>query len=130
MNASRSPKTISLAVLGAAIGGCVGFFAFFWLERQGLYAIMLPAVLMGLGAGYFVKERSQPLAISCAFVGLALCLFTEWKYAPFKADNSLSYFITHLRDLSQATLGFIALGSFLCYRLALGIDRQSDADPT
>ena len=127
MNASLPPKTIAFALLGAAAGGCVGYFAFFWIAGQGFYAIMLPPALLGLGAGYFMSARSQPLAIGCAMAGLALGLFTEWKFAPFIADNSLGYFITHLHELRQVTLGLLALGTFLSYRLALGRDRASDA---
>ena len=126
MNESRQPKTIALGLLGAAIGGGVGYFAFFWAARQGLYAIILPPVLLGLTAGYLARRRSIPLAIICAVAGLALGLYTEWRFAPFIKDGSLLYFITHVHQLKPLTLLLLALGVFMCYRFALGVDRKPD----
>ena len=126
MNESRQPKTIALGLLGAAIGGGVGYFAFFWAARQGFYALVLPPALLGLTAGYFARCRSTPLAIVCALVGLALGLYTEWRFAPFRADPSLPYFLTHVHQLKPFTLLMLALGVFMCYRFALGVDRKSD----
>src|SRR5512146_2225359 len=77
-----------LVVVGAVAGGFVGYFAFFWVVRQGYYGIMLPGLLLGAGAGLF-KNRSFPLALLCGLAAVALGLFTEWRFAPFIADRSL-----------------------------------------
>ncbi len=82
----------------------MGYFAYFWILQQGLYAIMLPPALAGLAAGYVARSRSQTLAIVCAIGGLALGFYTEWKSFPFIVDNSLSYFIKHLHQLKPVTL--------------------------
>lgn len=119
-------RTIALGLLGAVVGGAIGYFAFFWVAGQGFYAIILPAVLMGLCAGYCARSRSIPLAFICGVAGLALGLFTEWRFAPFVADKSLLYFITHLQALKPLTMLMIVLGAFLSYRFALGRDSQSD----
>jgi len=126
MNESRQPKTIALGLLGAAIGGGVGYFAFFWAARQGFYALVLPPALLGLTAGYFARCRSTPLAIVCAIAGLALGLYTEWQRAPFIADKSFPYFLIHVHQLKPFTLLMLVLGVFMCYRFALGVDRKSD----
>lgn len=126
MNESRRPRTIALGLLGAALGGGVGYFAFFWAARQGFYALILPPALLGLTAGYFARCRSTPLAIVCALAGLALGLYTEWQRAPFIADKSFSYFLTHVHQLKPFTLLLLALGVFMCYRFALGVDRKPD----
>lgn len=126
MNESRRPRTIALGLLGAALGGGVGYFAFFWAARQGFYALILPPALLGLTAGYFARCRSTPLAIVCALAGLALGLYTEWRFAPFIADKSLQFFLTHVHQLKPFTLLMLALGVFLCYRFALGVDRKPD----
>ena len=126
MNESRRPRTIALGLLGAALGGGVGYFAFFWAARQGFYALILPPALLGLTAGYFARCRSTPLAIVCALAGLALGLYTEWRFAPFIADKSFPYFLTHVHQLKPFTLLMLALGVFLCYRFALGVDRKPD----
>lgn len=118
-------QTIARGLLGAAIGGTVGYFAFFWIAKQGFYALILPPVLLGFVAGLCAGRRSTPLAIICGIAGLGLGLFVEWRAAPFIADNSLSYFITHLHALKPITLVIIALGAFFSYRLALGRDSKS-----
>lgn len=122
MSDSRESKTIALGLLGAALGGCLGYYAFFWIVRQGFYALILPPGLLGLTAGVFARRRSMPLAILCSVAGLALGLFTEWRFAPFKADESLPYFLLHVHLLKPVTLIMLALGAFFSYRLALGRD--------
>lgn len=117
---------ISLALLAAAAGGAVGYYAFFWIAQQGFYAIMLPPALVGLAAGYVMTSRSQPLAIVCCIAGLALGLFTEWKFAPFRLDNSWSYFLTHVHQLKPVTLLMLVIGAVASYRFALGRDRGTD----
>lgn len=119
MSELKQPQTIVLGLLGALAGACVGYFAFFWIARQGFYALALPPGLLGFGAGLCARERSRMLAAICGVAGLALGLFTEWRFAPFVADHSLSYFITHIHQLNTVTMLMLALGVFLSYSLAL-----------
>jgi hypothetical protein len=125
MNEINPSLTLVRGLLGAVVGGLVGYFAFFWMAEQGLYALILPPGLLGLGAGICARRRSTPLAITCGVAGLALALFTEWRFAPFVVDGSFAYFITHLQDLRPFTLLMLAVGTVLSYRLALGFDRRS-----
>jgi hypothetical protein len=74
-----------------------------------------------------VDHYSLLLAIICGVAGVALGLFTEWRFAPFIADHSLSYFLSHLHLLRPITWIMLALGAFLSYRLALGRDRNTTA---
>ncbi len=123
-NTANTAKTLARGLLGAAIGGCVGHFLFQWILRQGFHAIMVPPALLGGMAGLFAGRRSQPLAIGCAMAGLLLGLFTEWRFFIFGfEDSGFLYFLTHLYKLNQVVLGLLALGTFLCYRLALGRDQ-------
>lgn len=119
-------KAIALGLLGGAAGGCLGFYAFFWIASQGFYALVLPPGLLGMGAGLASRQRSVPLAIACGVAGLALGLFTEWRFAPFVADKSFFHFITHLHSLKPITLLMLALGTYLSYRFALGSERRPD----
>ena len=127
MSDSSQFRSIALGLLGAVAGGCIGYFAFFWLVRQGFYGLLLPAACLGWGAGKCAGRRSTPLAAVCAVAGLALGLFTEWKFAPFAADAGLPYFVTHIHELRPITLILIALGTYLSYRLALGHDSNDAA---
>jgi hypothetical protein len=105
-------KNNLLALAGAILGGVLGYYAFFWIAKQGFYALILPGGLLGLGAG-IVKNRSWLIAVVCGLLAIALGLFTEWQYAPFVKDESLGYFLTHVADLKPVTLLMIAVGGFL-----------------
>lgn len=101
-----------LVLLGAAVGGVLGYVAFFWIARQGFYGVMLPGGLLGLGAGIF-KTRSRAVPVLCGLSALALGLFTEWRFAPFIADESLAYFLSHIHQLKLLTLLMIIVGTLI-----------------
>ena len=126
MRKPSSPTTLALGLLGAVVGGVVGYFAFFWIAGQGFYAIVLPPALLGLCAGLGARRRSTMLAVISALAGLALGLYVEWKFAPFVVDRSLGYFITHLHALRPLTILMIALGTILSYRLALSFESRTN----
>lgn len=120
MLVSRPEKALIRGLCGAVLGGVVGYFVFFWIVRQGFYALVIPGTLLGLGAGLGARRGCRTLQIVCACLGLLLGLFIEWRYAPFAADESLAYFVTHLHLLKPMTLLMVALGAFFSYRLASG----------
>ncbi len=101
-----------LALVGAALGGVVGYFAFFWIVRQGFYGLILPGGLLGIGAGMFMP-RSMITATLCGAAALGLGLFTEWQFAPFKKDDSFGFFLAHAHELKPITLLMIAAGTAL-----------------
>jgi hypothetical protein len=103
-------KNNLLTLLGAILGGVAGYLIFFWLVRQGLYGLILPGGLLGLAAGAF-KSRAIGVPIACGVLALGLGVFTEWKFAPFVADESLGYFLSHLHQLRPVTLIMILLGT-------------------
>ena|SRR5579864_5819239 len=109
---TRTTSTI-LGLAGAAIGGYLGFRIFAWMMRtQGLYGLILPGALLGLGCGLLARHESVARGIACGLAGLALGLFAEWHERPFVADSSFGYFLTHLHELNSPipTLVMIALG--------------------
>lgn len=105
-------KSDFLVLLGAAMGGALGYLLFFWLAGQGLYGLALPGGLLGLGAGIF-KTRSKTVPVVCGLAALVLGLFTEWHYEPFVADGSLSYFLSHLYQLQAVTVLMLAAGTLI-----------------
>lgn len=114
-------KTIT-GLAGAAIGGAVGFFITGWLARQGLYSVLVPGALIGIGslAGRF-PNFIIPLLLSICSV--ALVYLTEWKYFPFAKDNSLSYFISHLSSLKPLTHVMALLGGVISFWLPFSKSR-------
>ena len=100
-----------LAVLaGAIVGGVLGHFAFVWLVSQGLYAMILPGGLVGIGAG-LARHGTIYLAVICGLLALAMGLFTEWRVFPFVADESLAYFLQHVHQLAPIKLIMMAIGA-------------------
>ncbi len=101
-----------LVLVGAAVGGLIGYFGFLWIARQGFYALMLPGGLLGLGASLF-PNRSTALCIGCGVAALAIGLAAEWQFAPFVRDGSLGYFLTHVHQLRPIALVMIGAGAFI-----------------
>jgi hypothetical protein len=126
MSEAKSSGKLGLGVLAAVAGGVLGYFAFFWLTQQRLYALVIPPALVGLAGGFGYRGRSQPFAIGCGLAGLALALVIEWKFAPFIKDGSFPYFLTHLHERKPFTLLSLVLGPIIGYRLALGMDSRSN----
>ena len=115
-------------LIGAAVGGAVGYFAFGWLLNQGFYAVALPGVLLGIGAGMLPQRQSIAFSIMCGVAALVLGLLAEWRYVPYIADKSLRYFLEHLPDLQPVTMIMIALGSFAGFWFSRKPSRHSSND--
>lgn len=107
-------KQVLLAVVGAVVGGALGYFAVGWLRDQGLYGMVLPGGLLGFGAG-LAGTRSIAVASGCAIAAIGLGLFTEWSYFPFNADPGFGYFLAHVADLTPVTLLMIGLGAAIAF---------------
>lgn len=105
-------KQTLLAIVGAALGGALGYFGFFWMARHGYYGLILPGGLLGLGAS-LGRTRSIWLAAGFGLAALALGIFTEWRFAPFRKDDGLAYFLLHLADNDSVTLLMIGVGGVL-----------------
>jgi F0F1-type ATP synthase assembly protein I len=102
-------KQSLLVIVGAAVGGILGYMAFHWITGQGFYGLILPGGLLGIGAG-LARNKSLGLAVACGIAALALGIFTEWTFRPFIKDESFGYFLTHVFDLRPLTLIMIAVG--------------------
>ncbi len=112
---SRVVVSNLLGLIGAAVGGVVGYVGFLWLLGSGFYAMILPGGLVGLGCNLLARHHSTPRGVVCAVAGAALGLFAEWRGRPFAKDDSLGYFLAHLTELSSITWLMIAAGAFLAF---------------
>ncbi len=105
-------KQVALIFFGAACGGIVGYYGCFWVAQQGFYGIILPGALLSLGTN-LGRSRHLAVAVICGLAALTLGFFTEWRLAPFIADDGLKYFVTHLQDLQPLTMILIAVGGVM-----------------
>lgn len=108
-------QSTAQGLVGALVGGSLGFLAFRWAYSQGFYAMILPGALLGLGCGLLAQHRSIPRGIVCGVAALFLGLYTEWQYYPFEADDSFLYMLTHVYRLRPLTLGMIGLGTAFAF---------------
>ena len=124
---NKRVEMVLRGLAGAAVGATVGYFSVAWLLRYGLYAIMLPGALLGLGCGRLMGRSSMVAGILCGLAAVPLGIFCEWRNLPFKIDPSLGFFLTHLNDLSPATKVLIALGAVFAFWFGKGEDRYGTA---
>ncbi len=122
-----------LALVGAFGGGLVGYHLFFWIAGYGFYALILPGTLLGLGGGALCRKKSRAGGVLCGVLALGLGVYTEWRFAPFAADDSFSFFITHLHELTPVTQLMIAVGGLFAYWFGQGredaVDRYTEPSP-
>jgi hypothetical protein len=105
---------------GGIVGGAIGYLAFFWLAGLGLYALVVPGALIGLGCGAFSGFKSNRLGIACALFALLLGCYSEWRIAPFVRDGSFGYFLAHAHTLRTRTLMMIVIGGIFAFWFGRG----------
>jgi hypothetical protein len=115
-------------LIGAALGGAAGYFAFGWILGYGLYAMIIPGAALGYGFGALAGERNTVNGIVSAVLATGLGLFTESSYRPFDDDKSFSFFVAHIHQLTPITLLMIAAGSVLAFWSASGSTRSTRHD--
>lgn len=104
-----------LGLIGAAIGGVLGYYTFGWLEYHGFYGLAIPGAFLGLGCGLLAQHRSRPRGIACGVAALALSLFTEWKHHWFLDDDSFLFMVTHMKEKSPVTWLMIGIATLVAY---------------
>ena len=113
-----------LAAVGGVVGGIAGYYLVFWLTDQGFYGMMIPGALLGLGSGLLARHPAKARGIVCGLAGLALGLYTEWKFEPI-GDKSLVFLVAHLADKAPITRLMIVFGAGFAFWLGKdgGLDR-------
>jgi hypothetical protein len=117
MSVMRQVASCFLGLIGAVIGGALGYYIFMWIASQGFYGLMIPGALLGLGCSLLSQHRSHIRGVICAVAAIALGLYSEWKFRPFVADDSFSYLLRHVTELLPLTQLMIVLGAFFAYWL-------------
>jgi hypothetical protein len=106
-------KSNLLGFVGALIGAMLGLLGYKYALTKGLYAIVLPGGLLGLGCGALARNRSFSRGLICAVAGLGLGFYTEWQ--SFWNKLSLVEFVQKIPSLDSLTLPLIGLGGLLAF---------------
>lgn len=124
---SKPPITsLILGIVGAVIGGIVGFFIFKWVARQGFYA-PIPGAFVGIGFGLAARRYHPMFGIISAILGLIAGLVAEWM--TFRSEASLPDFVDAMRNESPITWVMIGLGVVLAYSFGAGRNTISSRPP-
>jgi hypothetical protein len=102
-----------LGLVGAIVGGAVGFYIFGWLYDHSFYGMMIPGALLGLGCSLLAQHPSTIRGIFCALGALGLSLFTEWRF--FQSGVSFTDFLGRVKGLGAVTFLMMGIGTFIAY---------------
>jgi hypothetical protein len=104
-----------LGLVGALVGGVMGFYTFGWVLEHGFLGLMIPGALLGLGCSLLARHSSIARGVFCAIAALVLSLFADWWFEPFNADASWRYYLSHVTDLGPVRLAMIGFGMLIAY---------------
>jgi hypothetical protein len=102
-----------LGLVGAIIGGVLGFYTFRWLVGHGFYGLAIPGAFLGLGCSLMARHSSIPRGIACGVGALVLSLYSETTILLAPNDN-ITYVITHLQQ-EPVTLLMIVVGTLIAF---------------
>jgi hypothetical protein len=104
-----------LGLVGALLGGVLGFYTFGRVLEHGFLGLMIPGALLGLGCSLMARHPSLIRGVCCAIAALGLSLFADWWFEPFNADGSWQYYLLHVLDLGPVRLFMIGFGILIAY---------------
>jgi hypothetical protein len=116
MGAWRMPRHLVsnlLGLVGAVIGGTVGFYTFLWLLKQGYYGLIIPGAFLGLGCSLLANHRSVTRGIVCGVAAFALSQFADW-YCTI-TDNTFFDFIRNGKTLTPVTMLMTGVATFVAF---------------
>ncbi len=115
----RTALSHTLGLIGAAIGGVVGYYAYLWIIRQGFDALVLPGALLGTGCGLLARHESTPRGIACGLAGLVLGLFCDWRSLA-NPEPTFALFLARASQLQPFILIMIVVGALMAFWMGRG----------
>jgi hypothetical protein len=106
-------------IAGAIAGGVLGYFLFWLLSRSNFYAIPIPGALLGIGAGWAARGKSQTLGVVCVLLAIGLTLFTEW-HVLFSKNHTFLDFMSKIHTLGAIRNLLMILGPVMAYWFGQG----------
>jgi Ca2+/Na+ antiporter len=117
-------RGVSLAIIrgatGAVLGAVIGSAIFLALLKIGLYALIVPGALTGMGGAWLSRIYSPVVGVICLVIGAVVTILCEWYKFPFIADDSFIYFVTHLHQLKAMALLLGGIGIVVAFMFGKG----------
>ena|SRR5271165_5624980 len=104
-----------LGLVGAALGGVLGFYTYRWILGHGFVGGMIPGAFLGLGCSLLARHPSLGRGVVCGIAGLALGFFTDW-YTNDTTDTFWMY-LQNAKSINQVVLLTIVIGTFIAFWL-------------
>ena len=111
-------KNFIFGVLGGITGGVVGGFICRFLADQGLYAVVIPGALVGLGFGLAAKKGHIVFGLVSGIMGLLAGLMTQWLV--YSNEPSFFKLVAELKDYHVMTFILLGLGTLLAFSFGKG----------
>jgi hypothetical protein len=102
-----------LGLIGAVVGGVVGYYIFRWLLNHGYYGLIIPGAFVGLGCSLLARHPSIPRGVICGIAALALSLFADWNVTI--TDDSFLDFIRNGKVFQPVTLLMTGIATFIAF---------------
>jgi hypothetical protein len=102
-----------LGLVGAILGGVVGFYTFRWLLDHGFYGLIIPGAFLGLGCSLLARHPSTARGVCCGIAALALSVFTDWYFTI--TNESFTQFAQDGKNFSSVTLLMIGIGTLVAF---------------
>ena len=102
-------------LVGACVGGVIGYYVALWISRQGFFAPVIPGAFAGLACGFCSFDHSKIRGILCALIAFAAGIISYWKTfsPPFETDGTLLDLVAQCHHLQPLTQILLVLGTFL-----------------
>ena len=107
-----------LGVVGAALGGVLGFYTYCWIVTKGMVGGMIPGAFLGLGCSLLARHPSFARGVVCGVAGLILGFFADWyTNIPNATDATFWHYLQNVKSLNQVILLMILLGGAIAFWL-------------
>ena len=100
-------------LVGALVGGGVGFVLFRWIAGQGFYAPFVVGGVAGLGCLLLARHVSIGRGVAVGILAVVMEVLAEWAVFPFARDNSLGFFLRNVPALPPIKLVLIGVGGLI-----------------
>ena len=115
-----TPAAWVRGIIGAVLGAAIGIYVFFLLYDNGMYGLMIPGALTGLGFGLLSRRTFWSAGLLCAVLGLLVMLWCEWQLAVDFKDQEVGEFIKVIPKLDTSTKVMLALGTLFAFWFGRG----------
>ena len=95
--------------IGAAAGAAVGTLAYWFLLQRDYHVLAAVGTGVALGVSAMARTRHLAWGVATGAFAVLASVLVEWRFRPFTADESLSYFLSHLHALPYNSLVSLAV---------------------